>query len=91
MSNRVHLNAVKMEYLNGYVVYGYTISDDEALSFDNNAEAMIKDDLELLRYVKKTADTAAKAMLDFIQENEKGILINNSWYDWEQIKQVWED
>lgn len=90
MSNRVHLNAVKMEYLTGDVSYGYTISDDEGLSFDNNAEAMIEDDLDLLRYAKKTADASAEAILDFVQENEKGVLINDSWYDWDQIKQIWE-
>lgn len=91
MSNRVHLNAIKMEYLSGHVSYGYTISDDEDMSFDNNAEAMIEDDLELLRYAKKTADASTEAMLDFMQENEKGILINDSWYDWDDIKKVWED
>jgi hypothetical protein len=91
MSNRIHLNAVKFEYLKGDVTYGYTISDDEDMSFDNNAEVMIEDDLELLRYAKKTADASTEAMLDFMQENEKGILINDSWYDWDEIKQVWED
>lgn len=90
MSNRVHLNAVKMEYLDGTLSYGYTISDDEDMSFDNNAEAMIEDDLDLLRYAKKTADASTEGMLDFIQETEKGILINGTWYDWDEIKQVWE-
>jgi len=79
-----------MEYLSGDVSYGYTISDDEDMSFDNNAEAMIEDDLELLSYTKKTADASAEAMLDFIQEMEKGILINDSWYDWDDIKHLWE-
>lgn len=90
MSNRVHLNAVKFEYLTGDIFYGYTISDDEGLSFDNNSESIIEDDLELLKYAIKTADAAAEALLDFVRENEKGILINDSWYDWEQIKEIME-
>lgn len=89
MSNRVHLNAVKIEYLNGTVTYGYTISDDNEMTFENNAEAMIQDDMELLRYAKKTADSVTEGILDFVRENEKGILINDSWYDWDDIKKEW--
>lgn len=88
MSNKVILNAIKMEYLNGTAVYGYTISDDNDMSFDNNAEAMIEDDMELLKYVIKTADSSTKEMLDFIRDMEKGIDINDNWYDWEEIKEV---
>ena len=91
MSNRVHLNAVKMEYLTGDVSYGYTISDDEDLSYDNNAEAMIEDDFDLLRYAKATADDSAKAMLEFIQENEKGLYINDSWYEWDAVQPILEE
>lgn len=90
MSNRVHLNAVKIEYLNGTVTYGYTISDDNEMTFENNAEAMIQDDMELLRYAKQTADSVTEGILDFVRENEKGILINDSWYDWDDIKKEWE-
>lgn len=90
MSNRVHLNAVKIEYLNGSVTYGYTISDDNEMTFENNAEAMIQDDMELLRYAKQTADSVTEGILDFVRENEKGILINDSWYDWDDIKKEWE-
>lgn len=88
MSNRVNLNAVKMEYLDGTIAYGYTISDDYEMSFDNNAEAMIEDDLELLKYVKETADEPTQAMLSFLEEEEKGISINDNWYDYEQIEKI---
>jgi len=89
MSNRVHLNAVKIEYLNGSVTYGYTISDDNEMTFENNAEAMIQDDMELLKYARETADSTTEGILDFVQENQKGILINDSWYDWDDIKEAW--
>jgi hypothetical protein len=77
-----------MEYLNGSVAYGYTISDDNDMSFDNNAEAMIEDDMELLKYTISTADSSTEDMLDFVRECEKGMDINDNWYDWEEIKEV---
>lgn len=88
MSNKVQLNAVKMEYLDGSVAYGYTISDDYDISFDNNAESMIEDDMELLKYALKTADSSAEGMFDNMRECEKGLNINSSWYDWEQIERI---
>ena len=89
MSNRVTLQAVTFNYLNGSVSYGYILSDNYVTSIDSNAESLIKDDLDLLRYVFKTADTPAEELLYFIKETETGLCINDSWYDWENIKKLW--
>ena len=52
----------------------------------------IDDDLELLSIVVQTAKLpgfqAIAAILDHIQETEKGIFIEGIWYDWEEIKHV---
>lgn len=88
MSNRAHLNTVKFEYLNGNVLYGYTISDDYEMTYDNNAEAIIEDDIDLLKYAIKTADDVTDNILTFIFENEKGIFINDEWYPFEKIKDI---
>jgi hypothetical protein len=88
MSNRAILTSMKFEALSGDVCYGYTLSDQYALDFDNNAEAMIEDDLDLLRYAIKNAGNGGDEILDSVIENEKGILINDNWYDWDEIKDI---
>lgn len=90
MSNRAILTAMKFEALSGDVCYGYTLSDQYALDFDNNAEAMIEDDLDLLRYALKNAGNGGDEILDSVRDNEKGILINDNWYDWNEIKSIME-
>lgn len=90
MSNRAILTAMKFEALSGDVCYGYTLSDQYALDYDNNAEHMIEDDLDLLRYAIKNAGTGGSEILDSMTDNEKGIQINDQWYDWDEIKAIME-
>lgn len=88
MSNPVYLNSMKFEGLGGHVSYGYTISDNEDQDFDSCAEHMIEDDLELLKYVRANGGSSARDILDFVAEEEKGIEINDTFYDWDEIKKA---
>lgn len=88
MSNRAILTAMKFEALSGDITYGYHLSDDYALDFDDNAESMIEDDLDCLRFAVANAGDAGREILNSIQENEKGIIINSNHYDWDEIKAI---
>jgi len=90
MSNRAILTAMKFEALSGDVSYGYTLSDEYALDYDNNSEAMIEDDLDLLRYALKNAGNGGDEILGSVRDNEKGIQINDQWYGWEEIESIME-
>lgn len=88
MSNQVILNSMEFKDIGGHVSYGYTISDNEDQDFDSCAEHMIEDDIELLKYAVANNGESAQGILDFVVENEKGILINDTWYDWDEIKEA---
>lgn len=88
MSNQVILNSMEFKGINNHVSYGYTISDNEDQDFDSYAEHFIEDDMDLLRYAVANCGSSAQEILDSVVENEKGILINDNWYDWDQIKEV---
>lgn len=88
MSNQVILNSMEFKDINGHVSYGYTISDNEDQDFNNSAKYMIEDDIKLLEYVVSDCGDSAQNILDFVKENEKGMLINDNWYDWNEIKET---
>lgn len=88
MSNQLNLVATKFENLDGDISYGFRIYDDYGKTYYNLDTEMVKDDLDLLQLVIDNPDNISETMLDYIQENESGILINNNWYDWDEIKDL---
>jgi len=50
--------------------------------------------LELLEFVLETVRTGASEAVDGVLssvfEDEKGMTIENTWYDWKQLKPVFE-
>ena len=88
MSNRVSLDATKFVNKNGDESYGYRMYDDYDQTYYNCAESNIMemDDLELLEYAGKRADERAGEMISFCMEEEKGMYINDTWYDHDEIK-----
>lgn len=87
MSSKVYLKSTKFESM-GETTYGFRMYDDYEKTYNNCSEAFIEDDLDLLRYAKETEDEDIDGMLYFIVENEEGIEINGTWYDFEQIKEI---
>ena len=43
-----------------------------------------------MRLVLANAGEVESNMLDFVRNNQSGIYINDSWYDWPKIKAVFE-
>jgi len=91
MGNRVTIEPTKFENVrSGESTYGVRVYDDHAQSYDNNWESIPDDDLEVLKLVTYCSDEAISAMMSFVQENEKGIEIGDTWYEWEQIKSIFD-
>lgn len=89
MSSKVILQGTSFVSVNGGTTYGFRLYDEYAKVYDNNSETLIEDDLELLKYAASVEDTdGTQAILNFVFEQETGMEINGTWYDWDEIKAV---
>ena len=91
MSNQVCLMSTKFVDRDG-TTYGFRMYDNYGTAYNNCSEGLIEDDMQLLRYVKiaTTKDRTLAAFFNYIKECESGIEINNTWYDWEEIKDIFD-
>ena len=89
MSNQVCLMSTEFKDVDG-VTYGFRIYDDYANVYDNNAEGFITDDMELLRQAFNASENnpQVKELFNYLLEHQKGISINSTWYDWDEIKNI---
>lgn len=85
--NKVRLYASEVKNTSG-VSYGYILWDEYALCRDSSCENPIEGDLELLLHVFTSATEKEQEILNSVVENEKGIEINGTWYDFEEIKDI---
>lgn len=91
MSNRVSI--VPTEFVNvrsGNKTFGVRVYDDEGQSYDNTWESIPDDDLDVIEKVLQSDDMNIRGIMDFVRENEKGVEIDGTWYDWDEIKDCWE-
>jgi hypothetical protein len=80
--NRIYLDTVRKH---GNI--GYDLNDQ----YDNEVqflEGTPEDDLELLAFVVENCGEAGCSILQFSVEEQRGIDINNVWYDYEKIKDI---
>lgn len=94
MSNRAHI--ISTEFTNihsGEKSIGVRIFDDYYAGYVNHWDDLPDDPMQLLRRCidEASGDDAMTSLFDNIQEFEKGCYIDDSWYDWEQIKHVFDD
>lgn len=86
MSNSVNLVATKFVSATGEETFGFRMYDNYGDVYDNLAESLITDEIELLEYAKNADYREVRDMLDSVVENETGMNINGVWYDWDEIK-----
>jgi hypothetical protein len=87
MSNPV--NIVPTEFLNvrsGNKTFGVRVYDDHDQAYDNTWESTPDDDLDVLEKVLECDNEAIRGIMDFVKENEKGVDIDGTYYDWDEIK-----
>jgi len=83
---------------NGETFKEVVVSDDYEMGvicLDGYSDTFYKNDLELLAMVIKIAIDSGglesvRNVLTTVQENKTGIHIENTWYDWEEVKDVLE-
>lgn len=83
MSNRVELVGTTFVNVTGEQTFGYRMYDDYESMYCNLFDAVIEDDLELLRRVISDDAESTSAMLEFAAAN--GCYINGTWYDVDEI------
>ena len=88
MSNPVTLisTTFNSHRVRGSITHGFRLYDNETKCYDNNSESLITDDMELLEYALGCGDLDAKSIFEFMKETEKGITINDTYYEWDEIK-----
>ena len=89
MSNRVYIETTVFDYIKtGKKDYGVVISDDsESFNVYMEDEA-IEDDLELFTKILDVDSEAVNGMFDYVYECEKGIYINDTFYDFSEIQSI---
>lgn len=91
MSNRAELVATRFVTKNGDSSYGYRLYDDYAAKYCNYHDPSIMDasDFDLLQLaIQEGTDGIGSCLLGFIQDEELGITINDTYYDWDEIKHL---
>ena len=96
MSNQVTITPCEFhEVRTGKVSYGYCASDSYADAYCNNWDSIPDDDLELLALAMKDENKELDGMLSHVCEMGQlaglamGIWIGPVYYEWEQIKHLW--
>lgn len=82
--NRIYLSHIKMTSSQDS---GYVLSDDHARE-TQFIDGTPSDDLELLKFVVKNCNADGSDIIDFCNENERGI--NDTFYPYKDIKDILE-
>ena len=82
----------------GDTSYGIKVYDDYDKGYDNLMEkkqftklqkAIKKDkasgDMDVLDYANECGDEKIKEMIDSVKDDQKGITINDDYYDWDEL------
>ena len=97
MSNEVTIQATQFVNMRGAEktgsTFGFRIYDDydsvySNLMMEGEFLDISSEDLAFLKYVVDNASDKIEYMLDSVVENEKGMEINGTWYDWNEIKDI---
>jgi len=87
MSNRVFLLSTTFVDCSGES-YGFRVSDEYDKAYYNYLQLPVKDDMEILKVAIETDEFSQFA--DFLRDIESGLTINDTYYDWSQIKEFFE-
>lgn len=68
--------------------HGVRVYDSYSQTYDNTWESIPDDDMEILRLVKDNDNEIISGIIDFIVEDELGIMIGKEYYEWDIIKDI---
>lgn len=98
MSNRAYIQQeTTIRHKTNKIMKTVVVFDDYnqgSILLDEYQDSFFEDDLELLEFtlvaIKSGGLEAVDDVLSSVFEDEKGMIIEDSWYQWEQIKPVFE-
>ena len=89
MSNLVTIEPTQFTNTrSGESTFGFRAYDDYGQTYGNIFESIPDDDLEFLTLVAKDPDDILSGMLDSVRENEKGIKVGETFYEYDEIKHI---
>lgn len=68
--------------------YGACIYDGYGKGYLNDLESIVDNDLELLKILVDSDDEVIQGIISHVRESEKGMMICETWYDWEEIENI---
>ena len=89
MSN--HICIIPTNFVNarsGNVSYGVRVYNDHECVYDNSWMGIPVNDLDILRETIISANNAISNLLDYLKKQKQGCEIDETWYDWDEIKSV---
>lgn len=95
MSNRLTIEPTKFVNIRtGSETFGFRMYDDFAGVYANDWDVLPEDNMQFLQEVIQRVpqyDEETQNMLGYVEEHEKGIYLADVWYDWDQIKHLFEE
>ena len=89
MSNRAYIIRTKfIDTADKNESYGVRVFDDYDQSYINRRDELPDSDMELLREVIADMDEPIMSIINSLLTNEKGLYIDDRWYDYEEIKDI---
>jgi hypothetical protein len=90
--NRITLQPTIFEnHPQGDKTYGYRIYDNHGQTYCNTWESIPDDDVEILSMIMEDGDDIAQDILSFMHEQGSGLYIGDEWYDWDEIKHLFDE
>ena len=87
MSNRVTIEQTIFQNVkSGEKTYGVRVYDDYAQAYDNTWGEIPDNDMDVLKKVLESDANDISAIMDNVRENENGVFIGGTWYDYDEIK-----
>ena len=95
MSNRACIQRCEfVDFPARDVSYGFRAYDDYGQTYVNTAtaEVLAMEHLEFLAWVAKNVnDEFVVGMLDSVKESERGLYIDDIWWEWEDVRPILSD
>jgi len=95
MSNRAYIETVEVKRTYGDITSWNEVRvyDDyeggEVLLPTKDVGVSLEDDLSILQYCDNCDESIGLSnVIDSLFKNKKGITINGTWYDWDEIKHI---
>jgi hypothetical protein len=91
MSNRISIEPTMfVNVRSGEESFGVRVYDDSDCFYDNGWESIPDDNVEVLREALSRANDGMLELLLCVRDGERGVYIGGIWFDWDDVKTVFE-